>query len=416
MTTPATVRLTQAEIGPRQFEVLEHGRRYRLAVPGASATFEIDRARWSTWGELSGELIVTTSLLGTEAVNGGVLSQASFNLSRAEERTKRSTLLARQSRAPEVPWHELIEEFCQRVLSAERTGQPSVDLRNVPKAAADAEIDCHGFKFPARHPSIGFGDGGGLKSYIGLYAAGSLAYAGLRVGFFDWELAAEDHRDRLERLFGDEMPEIRYARCDRPLVHDLDRLRRIVTEDRLDFVVLDSIAFASDGPPEAAEVAGRYFQSLRQLRVGTFNLAHVTKAETGDQRPFGSAFWHNGARATWFVKPADNMPDSRIVSVGLFPRKRNLGALPAAWALEFEFDDERTHVRRVDVGAVADLADRLPIRQRMVKLLRRGALAPDLVADELQADLETVKRTARRYKDQFVVLQGGRLGLVERRA
>jgi hypothetical protein len=31
---------------------------------------------------------------------------------------------------------------------------------------------------------------------------GHLDQAGMRVGLFDWELAGEDHRDRLERLFG----------------------------------------------------------------------------------------------------------------------------------------------------------------------------------------------------------------------
>jgi hypothetical protein len=110
----------------------------------------------------------------------------------------------------------------------------------------------------------------------------------VRVGLFDWELAGEDHRERLERLFGAKLPGVRYARCNRPFVHELDRLRRIVRDEALDYVIFDSVAFACDGPPEAAEVAGRYFQSLRQLGiVGSLHIAHISKADGADQKPFG---------------------------------------------------------------------------------------------------------------------------------
>ena len=51
----------------------------------------------------------------------------------------------------------------------------------------------------------------------------------------------------------------------------------------------------------------------------------------------------------------------------------------------------------------------------MVHLLRRGAMSPDLLASELQADVETIKRTARRYREQFTVIPGGNVGLLEKR-
>lgn len=407
-------RMTLTEAGSRQFEIVEPGRHYRLTMSGIGATFDLDRVQWFK-NELIGELTVAIDLAGTDAIDG-ILSCANFNASSARARTERAQLIGRQAKAGEIPWHPLLEAFCQATLAAERKGEPSVDLRTVPKDIGPSEIECHGLQLPRLHPSILFGDGGGLKSYIGLQLAGDLVQQGWRVGYFDWEMAAEDHRTRLERLFGEDMPEIRYARCERPLVHEVDRLRRIVSHDGLDFAVFDSIAFACDGPPEAAEVAGRYFQSTRQLRIGSLHVAHVNKSDTGDHKPFGSSFWHNGARATWFVKPAEPMPGSSDVSVGVFPRKRNLGPLPAAVAYEFRFGQVRTEFRRVDVTGVSELADRVPIRQRMAQTLRRGSLAPEVVAEELGADVETVKRTARRYKQQFTILPGGRLGLLERSA
>jgi hypothetical protein len=42
-----------------------------------------------------------------------------------------------------------------------------------------------------------------------------------------------------------------------PLVHEVDRLRRIVRDHRIDFGVYDSIAFASDGHPRLRKSPAR---------------------------------------------------------------------------------------------------------------------------------------------------------------
>jgi hypothetical protein len=235
------------------------------------------------------------------------------------------------------------------------------------------------------------------------------------VAIVDWVLAGEDHVDRAARLWGDEIPDIRYVRCERPLVDEVDRLRRIIREDGIDYAFFDSVAFACDGPPEAAEIAGRYFRAVRQLGpIGTFHVAHISKAEGADQKPFGSSFWHNGARSTWFVKLAETLPGSSTIRVGLINRKANLGGLRAAVGFEIAFTQDRTIFRRVDVADTPDLAGQLSVRQRMAHLLAGGSMSPEEIASEIQADPETVKRTARRYKQQFTVIPGGNLGLLAR--
>lgn len=406
--------LTLAECGKRDFEVVTPGVRYRYQS-AVGLTFTFDRVRWKS-DELHCELTVECDLAAAGAVNDHTVSIATFNVSSDRTRAERAKRIQAVTSLREVPVDRLLEDACQRVLAAERTGQPSVDLRAIERRAEGAQdLDHYGVVIPLRHPSILFGDGGSLKSYLALYLAAALAFQGLRVGFFDWELEAEDHKDRLARMFGHEEPEIRYARCDRPLTQEIDRLRRIVEVDRLDFAVFDSVAFACDGPPEAAEVASRYFQALRQLRVGSLHLAHVTKADTGDQRPFGSAFWHNGARATWFIKPNDPLPNSPRVSLGIYPRKRNLGALPPPVGLAFDFAPEEVTVSRIAIDSVPDLDAKLPIRLRMLRLLRGGALSPEAIADELSADAETVRRTLRRYKGEFTLLPGGKYAILERR-
>ena len=110
------------------------------------------------------------------------------------------------------------------------------------------------------------------------FIAGKLSENGTRVALFDWELAGADHRERLERLFPDGMPSIVYARCDRPLVYEVERLWRIVRDNAIEYSIFDSAAFAADGPPEAAEVASRYFRTVRQIGGGSMHNAHVAKA------------------------------------------------------------------------------------------------------------------------------------------
>lgn len=395
----------------REFTAVSEDR-YKLAVPELGVTLEIDRLR-REHQELLGELSVYCQLPGARTVNG-TLSIADFNLSSARARSDRAKLLGERSNAKEVDWQALVEELCQRILQADRAGQPAVDLRMLPAPAAEDTLNVEGLYLLRRHPTILFGDGGAAKSYLGLYLAGLLSERGVRVGLFDWELAGEDHRERLGRLFPDGMPRILYVRCERPLVHEIDRLRRIVTEQELQYLVYDSVAFACDGPPEAAEVAGRYFRAVRQIGGGSLHIAHVAKGENADQKPFGSAFWHNGARSTWYAQLAGADSNSETLSLGLFNRKANLGRLRAPIGFTITFTENRTTFRRSDVADNPDLAGKLNIRQRMFALLRKRPMSPEQIAEEIEAEVETVQRTVRRHKNLFVMIPDGRVALLER--
>jgi hypothetical protein len=395
-----------------QFSAVNDGR-YRLEWPAIAVVFEVDHLR-REHSELLGEFSVRCGLPGARTVAGGSLSIADLNFSSLRARTDRAKFLASRAQTRDLDWTGLVEEFCQRVLHADREGQPPVDLRDVPRPRPDDNIAVDGLTLPRRHPSILFGDGGAAKSYTALYLAGRLTQQGMRLALFDWELAGEDHRDRLERLFGGGMPQILYARCERPLVHEIDRLARIVRDHRVEYGVFDSVAFACDGPPEAAEVAGRYFRAVRQIGGGSLHIAHISKADGADQKPFGSAFWHNGARSTWYAQLADASADSDTLSLGLFNRKANLGRLRAPVGFTVTFTEDRTTFRPADVADNPDLARRLTVRQRMTALLRKGAMAPDEIAREIDAQPETVTRTARRHKGLFVTLPDGRIGLFQR--
>ena len=113
---------------------------------------------------------------------------------------------------------------------------------------------------------------------------------------------------------------------------------------------------------------------------------------------------------------ANETADGSIVTLGLFNRKANLGPLRASLGYTVTFTEDQTIFRRSEITENPDLAGKLSVRQRMTSLLRKGAMPPDAIAEEIDADVETVRRTVRRYKNQFTVIEGGSVGLLERSA
>jgi hypothetical protein len=316
-------------------------------------------------------------------------------------------------------WFGAVEYLCLRVIQAERVGQPAVLLRDVPKPSPETTWTVFGRPVLREHAMVDFGDGGTLKSYLALATAGELARRGIPTLYADWETSQDDHRGRLETLFGTDMPPVHYVRCEWPLVHEADRLRRLILTHGIEYLICDSVAYGCDGPPEAAETANAYFRALRQLRVGALLLAHITKSEQGDQRPFGSAFWHNSPRATWFLKRSEADGNSGQVTLGLFNRKHNNGPLLAARGLKVTFGD-RVTIEPTDLAAHTDFAAKLPTWQRMVGALKSGPLTIPELATALDAKLDTVIKVVKRGEGRtFSRAQGAdgkqRIYLVERR-
>ncbi len=296
-------------------------------------------------------------------------------------------------------------------------GRAAVPLHTFPRRGPAATFDIDGWTLLRHHATIAFGDGGSLKSYLALYAAGRLAQQGTPVLLLDWELDGEDHVDRLHRLFGADLPIVHYLRCEAPLAHEARLIGREVQRLGIGYLVLDSIGAATDGPPEAAEQALRYGRAVRQLGVrGSLHIAHVNKSDSGDQKPFGSVFWHNWARMTWFVKRDTSSPDRlRLVN-----RKANLTGLQSDVGFQVAVGLERTTVSRVPVDDVSTVEPgSLSTRQRIVALIQAGGGQPvtlRAIAEALGAKEETVGRVLRRYRRLFVTLPTGDVALATGRS
>jgi AAA domain len=231
-----------------------------------------------------------------------------------------------------------INALAAQIVAAHTTVTEPVWLHEVSPAKDERVIFVDEFPILTSHPSIIFGDGGTGKSLLTLWLVGRLAQEGVRVLWLDWELEGSDHRERLAELFGDDLPEnIAYYRCEASIGTLAEQLRKTVEDLGIELVVVDSAAFAIEGDPEKADAARTFFQALRSLgRVGSIVIAHETK-NSDHTKPFGSAFWHNGARLTWYIAAKDRTSKNQAVEscITLTSRKDNLRVAKKGVAFEF---------------------------------------------------------------------------------
>jgi hypothetical protein len=416
---PAVLDGSLAVIGAREFRVVGEHEQYILELKDVPICFELDRPRREN-GAIVGHLTITTELAGARTTNG-VLSAGQFNCSETKYRYGLAKDLLEMSRCSQIDWRRLLEEFCIRVYAADTTSAVGVQLCDVPEPSVDPEIELiPSVPVPGHHSTIFFADGGSLKSFLLLYGLGRLAQDGLPVALFDWELNSGDHRRRLAKLFPVLPKHLHYVRCTRPLVYEAEKLRRFIRTEGILYAGLDSIGFGTDGPPEGAEQALNYNRALSYLGIGTLLTAHVTKGgDQVEQRPFGSNYWHNSARSTWFSKVAHRSPDGKTVQIGLFNRKNNLGPLLSARGLEVVFDGGQIRIAPVNPADVEELAVTLPLWQRIQHALRAGPMSEADLALELEANLKSIQRTVQRSTRTFAVVPGTdgvrRVTLVTRR-
>jgi hypothetical protein len=288
-------------------------------------------------------------------------------------------------------------------------------------------------------PNIVFGDGGSSKTYL-CYAAGAhvamgmQAFAGMQVRrpggvlVFDYETGAASCRMRFGRilqgmgndpLIVDELlsvlPIHYWDARGVPLADQIDALCRYVERHDISMVIIDSGADACGGRPQDEGFVLQYFNALSRLpaTVTTVTICHVTTDTEGKAvtlRPFGSKFWHNRARRTWYVHRASE-EESDEMDVGLQNRKTNDGAKPAPIALRVRFDGDSGPVTfaREEYRQVEAFEGELSVYERISVLLGRvGALGTSALAEQLGVKEPAVRAVLRRYEGRsFMRMQKG---------
>jgi hypothetical protein len=274
-------------------------------------------------------------------------------------------------------------------------------------------------------PSILFGKGGGAKTYLALRMAMSLATGKPFLGFMpskkcktlfiDYEDTAQTFSARRGHLFEAEPSltsvendrTIRYVRpMGTPLPDLVHRLKKVIKEHDIGFIIVDSAVSACGGEPEKADVVARYFNALSGLGVTSLTIAHETKSEN-HAYPFGSVYWYNFPRSIWNVRSVREDDDeitqnsTNVVETGLFHRKANNGPINEMIPLRVTFHNKGEQLEKVVIARGDDgvWEDEKSISSRIKKLLKDGGKTrselvdalPDVASKMLEKELSRLK-------------------------
>jgi hypothetical protein len=188
--------------------------------------------------------------------------------------------------------------------------------------------------------AIEFGDGGQGKTSFGVSAmvqiATGLDVTGLGLvgdpapaGILDFE----GHPGAVRRLVSGLHPErtdrIGYLLCPRPLWEMQEDVIAMLRDLDASALFIDSVGYAIGNlklvDPEAPIAFQRALADIEQAigtGLSTLASAHV-RGTDGAAKPFGSVFWHNAARMTWYVERSNGTEDDEEATVSLVCRKAN---------------------------------------------------------------------------------------------
>jgi len=270
---------------------------------------------------------------------------------------------------------------------------------------------------PWKAPTIIFGKGGSLKSYIVGWLILHLAIGEdlptgdtvkqsnvLVVDFEDPAAWQERFRRLLVGMgYGGYSPDdflrqlpIKFWAADRgqSLESQRDALKRAIRKHAIDVIVIDSAMPACGGKPEDSDVSMAFFNTIHALDITSLIISHVGHAEfdAGMRRPYGNVLWENQPRRLFAVMRDDD-EDTDDIPVMVRNTKVNRGKKAAPIGLTFHFDtgpnnDDTGPVIvdvLADVRSVAAFASKLGTAEQIRSALRRakGPLTLGELCDEL---------------------------------
>jgi hypothetical protein len=367
------------------------------------------RYEWADWGLLvildrlsqdgRNDLVAEVRIIQKAPGHSELLEHTKLNLM---SMTTRSSLVKKLvARNGEIDWDNIITCICHLTLEDYRKGEPLVLL-----GAEPPRMDVEWLLYPIlqlNEPTTIFAPGEAGKTWLADYISvlvqhaqsgigvGALQWSAWKPGnvlYLDWETSWETHARRIwaiKRGMGitDNKPDdmIRYRFGTQPLAADITEIQRLVIENKIVLVIVDSQMAASGAEPEKADSANAYYNALRSLRVTTLTLDHVTGASMDSSvgkapRPFGSIAKYNRSRAQWELKKQQD-EDCDFIEWGLYHRKFNDGRKlkPIGIRAEFHYsDDAKTKLDQV-------IFDNANIKDNPILL--EGAAAPDRIYDLL---------------------------------
>ncbi len=221
--------------------------------------------------------------------------------------------------------------------------------------------------------------------------------------YLDWESDRDKHEAIVSGILkgaGLEANDVklRYMRCRGPIGDQIDNIRREAEDYRAEIVIIDSVSWAAGGDLMAQETVDKYEKAVSMLDATTIGICHTPKA--GEQeKPFGSAFWHDLARSSWVARQTQEEGDDRI-HVGLWHRKANYRRRQPPVGVRIEFTDGAIRFGREDV--TTNFEAQMTLRQQIRQILGDGIKrTPKEISEELEVPAPNIRSELSRGRKLF---------------
>lgn len=312
-------------------------------------------------------------------------------------------LIPAPSGAQALDFGAILEEMAQRVIEQENA---PVDVTRLAPATARPTVPflIEGI-LPAKKATILYGAGGVGKSIFAATLAVCVqtgtrflgrATQQAEVLYLDWETDSEDIAGRVESAANGlglaSAPALRYASLVRPIEDRVSALARYVAEEKIGFVIIDSVGMAMSAARDGGDVsetAIRFFRALRALDTAILAIDHVSgddmrRGKSGASKPYGSVYKWNSARNAFELRERRE-PDHKGTHLVLKHRKSNLNQRQSDMNLLLVWEPSKA-VFSSEVVAPTVV---MPLPTQIMDVLLTGPASPQKIA-ELMSDDDNV--------------------------
>lgn len=330
-----------------------------------------------------------------------------------------------------VGWLYIIQESFSNLGKLWWAGEPALPLR----FSKDGDTGISWLLEPfiaLHHPTLLFGEGETGKSMTALAIALQVQNGYIPEGmpwtsvdprpvlYLDWELDREVTEKRATALakgLGLPYPELPlYRRCYASLPDDTSDIRRMVRDNDVGLVIVDSIGPASGDDLKDDKTAFRFYEALRLMGCASLLIGHLSKEESrrkGKRTPYGNIYFWNLTRLAWEVRRQEDLTDHVM---GFMLSKNNLTQERyKSFGLSIIGEDG---VIRLESQDYREAMPELMQRGDAVKELlgREGAQSNAQISDYLELSKQRVNNllTQLRKKGEIQVLPNHRYGLPDR--
>ena len=347
--------------------------------------------------------------------NDKVIAYGNYNL--MGPRTAQGLIKdARESVNAKVDWANIIKGHLYEVILQHLAGADPVVLADVPKR--------EGAKWLLR-PLVGttgassiIGFGGSLKSFLALSCAAGVSTGLARftgekptttgpVLYLDWEADAETHSERLKALCKaqdvDPPNGILHRAEAAPLARSVGAISRLVNEQGIVMLVVDSVMLARGGDAFGPEDTTRLYAAIRDIGIPALLIDHKAKHSKKTDGSYGSIANENSARLQWVITSLKD--DGDVFTMRLRQHKRNnvnrIGDIAYRYTFTRDGDDlEAVDLKPINPKTVKPMEDK-SVRVRVWEyLLDDGGKTPTEIAEFLETPAPQVRARLKDLSNQ----------------